>query len=314
MSLFEVTIPILEIVHQYSVPLRTKLVEWIPKEVLEVVPIHTLDDLDQPVCHFWKNPRAIEWVEQLADAFMESCLDTGLMGYLRFYASGLSANPHAIGILEKYPSLIDTLHIPRNPNAFHLSQQLPPNNYIFLNGNPNPCVIEWLEQNPTYIRWSILSSNPAAIHLLKQNPENIVWSELSANPNAVPMLEKHLDKVDWSMLSLNPQAIHLLEQHPDKINWGSLCHNPNAYRLLKEFIGQLDENPNSMFYLDHLMRYNTNPAILELTRPIILRKIEENENTTWDSMLMMLGSNPAIFEDDVERNRISLREWIQLFV
>jgi hypothetical protein len=91
---------------------------------------------------------------------------------------GLSMNPNAIHILEKYPEKINWWMLSKNQNAIHL-----------------------LEANPDKILWNYLSENSNAIHLLKAHYNEkldesyIDWRYLSINPSIFEIDNEQL-KID----------------------------------------------------------------------------------------------------------------------
>ena len=95
----------------------------------------------------------------------------------------LSANPSAIWLLSRNPTMIDWDGLSKNPNAMAL-----------------------LEANQDEIDWEELSknTNAKAIALLDANPDMIDWDQLSENPSAIALLEANQDKLNWSWLSTNP--------------------------------------------------------------------------------------------------------------
>ena len=109
--------------------------------------------------------------------------------------------------------------------------------YIYyLNLNKCKEAIEYLKQNPTYIRWDLLSLNPFAIELLITNPTQICWVLLCKNPAAIDIILQNSDKIEWDSLSANPhpKAIELLSKNKDKINYFELTTNSGAITLIIE--------------------------------------------------------------------------------
>lgn len=126
--------------------------------------------------------------------------------------SQLSANPHAVGFLEKHhPHLINWTFMSLNHKAIHL-----------------------LAQNTEKIDWDRLSANKRALSLLQQFPEKINWTifcAVAAKEN-MKFIEENLDKVDWESLSGNSEAMQILLKNREKIHWDVLSHNKSAARFL----------------------------------------------------------------------------------
>lgn len=112
--------------------------------------------------------------------------------------------------------------------------------YIMPYLNLNKCkeAIQYLRENPQYIRWDILTMNPFAIDLLIENQDKIWWSNFCKNPAAIDIILKKPEDIDWSYFSANPhpKAIDLLTKNPDKINYLYLSENPNALYLIIEHL------------------------------------------------------------------------------
>jgi len=102
--------------------------------------------------------------------------------------------------------------------------------------NRNKCkeAIHFLQENPQYIRWDILSENPFAIDLLMKHPEKIHWIPFCKNPSAIDIILQNPDKINWSALSCNPKAIDILKKNKDKIDYYELALNPGATELIIE--------------------------------------------------------------------------------
>jgi hypothetical protein len=115
--------------------------------------------------------------------------------------------------------------------------------------------IHFLEKNPKFINWKILSANPFAIPLLEKHFHKIHWSYLSENENAIHLLKKNKKRIDWQQLSCNKNAIQLLEENLQKISWRHLCINENAIEILKQNLLKIDwkalsQNKNAIDILE----------------------------------------------------------------
>ncbi len=75
--------------------------------------------------------------------------------------NGLSENPNAIQLLEKYPTMIRWTWLSGNRNLLH--------------------ALHLLEKYPDKINWKYLSENPNALHIIEKNLDKIVWYNLSLN-------------------------------------------------------------------------------------------------------------------------------------
>jgi hypothetical protein len=109
----------------------------------------------------------------------------------------------------------------------------------------NPNAISFLQENPNYINWSMLSRNSNAVSILYNNISKIHWHELSCNTsNDEKLLELFLsvnkDNLCWTGLSSNPSnnAVTMLYSNPEKIDYNSLALNKNAaiVPLLRRYI------------------------------------------------------------------------------
>ena len=164
--------------------------------------------------------------------------------------------------------------------VYSLLEWIDPNNLDtgFLSTNPN--AIDYLEQHPSQINWTLLNANPhpRAIQMLEKNPHKICWSILSGNPSAIHMIEKNIDKVDWDFLSENPNAIHLIEKNNIR-HWSYLSRNPNAIHLLKDNVDKIDFD-----------RFITNPKAMSI--------IKDNQHRMKRSHWILFSKNPSIFVVD----------------
>ena len=141
---------------------------------------------------------------------------------------------------NRYPdNEIDWANLSANPHAIMLLEMEPENiKWDYLSSNPTKEAIELLLENPEKLDWYWLSANPCAIDLLEKNTAKIYWEQLSKSPcpRAINLLEQNPENIDWTYLSANPHAIELLEQNPEKIDWRWLCKNPGAKDLLAKNI------------------------------------------------------------------------------
>jgi methionine-rich copper-binding protein CopC len=247
---------------------------------------------------------------------------------------GLSSNPNAIDLLQKYSYKI---------------------NWSWLSGNTNPRAIEMLKTHSHSIDWRVLSANPAAIDMLKSkiekeskmnerqleklkdkidwdmlsqnpnpeaikilkaNPDNINLDFLSANPSAIDILKANVDDISWYELSANtnPEAIELLKTKFYKINWELLSANPAGIDLLKTYPGNikwnyLSQNPNAIkmlkkkideenkmseYKLEDLEDFQKISWEMLSSNPNAIDLLEANKNKT---RLRWLSENPAIFDE-----------------
>ena len=230
----------------------------------------------------------------------------------------LSANPHAITMLEQNMELIDWRALSGNPNATHILKQNPDKiHWAALSGNTDSRAILLLEQNPDKINWYILSGNESykAVELLKKNPHRCNIYMLSKNPTAREMIEScnktdptsefsklwyrletkveefedfeklekledlDLDSLNWMKLSINPKAIRLLRKYPERIDMFWFASNPLCVEvLLSDKVLLCDIEKRGCY----LLSSNVNASAL-------LR--ENAENIEWS----LFSSNPSMF-------------------
>jgi len=231
------------------------------------------------------NPNAITLLERNSDKIDWSILSKNPnaihlleanQGRIDWYH--LSSNPNAIALLERNKQNICWVSMLMNPNpeAFDMFKKyifgrgkckrkredfIKSNDDMvgkkelwrrFLNKNPAPNVIKFLEENEDWIYWYHLSENPAAIHILEANQEMVCWSKLSKNPNAIELLERNTDKIDWRAFcasNTTERGFELMRKNPENIHWGELSSNPFALDLLRENLhmvcgNMIYSNPN----------------------------------------------------------------------
>jgi hypothetical protein len=153
------------------------------------------------------------------------------IGYNESMFAWMCKNPYCIHFIEenKHNYNINLILLAQNKAAVHIIRkhlkEFTTCCWDYLCINQSPEAIEILKENPTKIRWDLLSSNPAAIQLLEENPTCINMYYLCANPAAIHLIEQQMDKINWIQLSKNPNAIHILEKNQEKIDWYSLSEN-----------------------------------------------------------------------------------------
>jgi hypothetical protein len=156
------------------------------------------------------NPDAMTLLETRIHSHIEARIPSE-----KIYWHGLSDNPNALSILEKYPHKIDWIH-----------------------ASMNPAIVPFLEKNIDKIVWPYMCNDEMTtevVELLEKHVDKLCekcWYLLSKRPIAIPLLEKYPEHICWETLSCNPGALHLLEAHPEKIEWYNLSNNPNALHLL----------------------------------------------------------------------------------
>ena len=162
-----------------------------------------------------------------------------MIGYNEIMFAHMCKNPYCIHFIEenKHNYNINLLHLAQNKAAIHLIrkhlQTFTNCCWDALSINQSPEAIQILKENPSKIRWDLLSSNPSAIKLLEENPTFINMWHLCGNPEAIHLIEQRLNKMDkpcWIQLSKNPNAIHILEKNKDKICWYALSQNPAIFK------------------------------------------------------------------------------------
>lgn len=160
------------------------------------------------------NPEAMTLLETRIQARMDSCMESQIPSE-NIYWHGLSDNPHAMRLLEKYPDKI-----------------------VWSHASMNPYILPLLEKNVDKVEWSYMCNEEITVEVvafLEKHVDKLCsqcWHLLSERPVAVPLLEKYPEYIHWDRLSRNPAAIHLLERHPEKIHWSQLSVNPAALHLL----------------------------------------------------------------------------------
>ena len=167
---------------------------------------------------------------------------------------GLSSNPDAVYLCEKYLDKVNWHQLSTNHNAIHLLEK-----YFDK--------LSW-DSLSDKISWDSLSTNRNAIHILEKHPEKINWLGLLKNPNALGLLEANPDKIrEMFLLSdkyIINKAKHLismnenvnilnafLKDHPERIDWTVISENKNIFEIDKQQI-----------YIDSMMKaknldYNT---------------------------------------------------------
>lgn len=173
------------------------------------------------------NPEAIPLLESRIQSRIEARFPSE-----NIYWHGLSDNPHAMSLLEKYPDKI-----------------------VWSHASMNPGILPLLEKNVDKVIWCYMCNDTITVEVvafLEKHVDKLCedcWHLLSERPVAVPLLEKYPEYIDWNRLSRNPAAIPLLEKYPEKIHWNQLSVNPAALHLL--------------FRLDHETMRQTNVAFRE---------------------------------------------------
>jgi len=158
-----------------------------------------------------------------------------MIGYNETMFAFMCKNPFCVHFIEenKHNYDINLIHLAQNKAAIHLIRkhlhEFTHCCWDYLCINQSPEAIQLLRENPTKIRWDMLSSNPSAIKLLEENPKRINMFHLCGNPAAIHLIEQQIDKIHWMQLSKNPNAIHIIEKNKDKIDWYSLSQNPAIF-------------------------------------------------------------------------------------
>lgn len=207
------------------------------KEIGTKKKLHIQCDQIYSDCHaFWRllatntNPKAVEIIEKYY--FKLHSLNSESADFWR----DLCKNPHAVHLLEKYPSYINWETILENQNAVNIIEK-----------NLNKIYVD---------DWPFLSGNPNAVHIFE--------------------IQEHFNKLyDWSYISKNPNAIHILEKNLDKVEWLSFSQNPKAINIIIEILQEQKDydhknrNREDYKYYDYFNKINytylsKNPAIFEL--------------------------------------------------
>jgi hypothetical protein len=203
------------------------------------------------------------------------------IGYNEIMFDFMCKNPYCIHFIEenKHNYSMNLIHLAQNKAAIHLIRkhlhQFSHCCWDYLCINQSPEAIQLLKENPTKIRWDMLSSNPSAIKLLEENPKRINMFHLCSNPAAIHLIEQRMDKIHWMELSKNPNAIHILEKNLDKVEWLSFSQNPKAINIIIEILQEQKDydhknrNREDYKYYDYFNKINytylsKNPAIFEL--------------------------------------------------
>ena len=164
----------------------------------------------------------------------------------------LSSNksPHVIPILaSKLPAVtydIDWFALSLHP---HLTYEFLSNNkddIVWAIACKNPAVVDFIIDNPRYIRWCGLSHNtdPRVIDMIRSNPDkvDIDWSIISTREDMIGVIEDNLDKIDWCKLSANRAAIHILERNLDKVDFDIISLNTAAIDIIKNNMARVNIN------------------------------------------------------------------------
>jgi len=185
------------------------------------------------------NPEAIPLLESRIHSRIE-----GRFLYEKIYWHGLSDNPNALRLLEKYPDKI-----------------------VWSHASMNPDILPLLEKNVDKVKWPYVCNDTITVDVvafLEKHVDKLCgqcWHLLSERPVAVPLLEKYPEYIDWNRLSRNPAAIHLLERHPEKIDWNQLSVNPAALHLLFQLDHETMSQANEPFK-EELLAYVFDPERL----------------------------------------------------
>jgi len=181
-----------------------------------------------------QNPEAMTLLETRIQARMDSRIESRIPSE-NIYWHGLSDNPNALPLLEKYPDKI-----------------------VWSHASMNPGILPLLEKNVDKVVWPYVCNDTITVEVvafLEKHVDKLCeqcWHLLSERPLAIPLLEKYPEYIDWVRLSRNPAAIHLLERHPEKIDWNQLSTNPNALHLLFKLDHETMKENNQAFRLELL--------------------------------------------------------------
>lgn len=192
-----------------------------------------------------QNPSAIHMVEKYFE-----------IPYLR-HCEELSANPSAVPLLLKYPSLVNGKGLSRNPSP----EAFPLILHYHEHGVRETCLDHtWLclNRNPDVVRWLAPRLTPA----------DACW--ISFNPSAIFLLEEQWLLRDWSSLSINPGAIDMLLSSPTRIDWTMAVRNPNLSKLIENI-------PYGVFRipLDQIAALSANPDLFEISPSLRNKTINE---------------------------------------
>ena len=204
------------------------------------------------------NPEAILLLETRIHARIESRIPSE-----NIYWHGLSDNPNALPLLEKYPDKI-----------------------VWSHASMNPGILPLLEKNLDKVEWTYMCNDEITVevvHFLEKHVDKLCedcWHLLSERPVAVPLLEKYPEYIDWVRLSRNPAAIPLLEAHPDKICWNQLSANPAALHLLFRLDHETMKEKNQAF---------TQELITYVFEPDRLMRLSRHFNTDFRSYLTLIS-------------------------
>lgn len=159
-------------------------------------------------------------------------------------------SPHVIPILAaKLPGIeddIDWFALSSHKYLTYEFLKANANNIVWAIACRNPACVDFLLDNPRYIRWCGLSHNPdpRAISMLKANlnKADIDWYVISSRKDMIDVIEDNLDKVNWCEVSANPAAIHILERNPDKIDFNNIARNSAAMDIIRKNMGRTNMN------------------------------------------------------------------------
>jgi hypothetical protein len=236
--------------------------------------------------------------------------------------TGLSKNPEAIDLLEKfilpyYPDLGNWNNLSTNPSAMGLiNTNWEKVNPIYLSANPKAgkLIKQNFEQSQGKdIEWRLLSKNSSAeaIEMLEKNQDKIDWMFFceNRNPDFLNILEKNLDKIDWEILSFNPAAVTFLEKNLNKVDWRGISHNEAAFHIIEKNLDKVDWDMLSLngaavpLLTKNLERVNwrlanKNPAFV----PILEKMNESGHTTAWNDLSRVtrifwkeLATNPNLY-------------------
>lgn len=131
--------------------------------------------------YFYSNPSMMKFIEKMIEENVNS-VDWG----------GISANPAALELLNKYPDRIKYDHYSRNLTVI----------------NNEELMDKLIEEHYEDIDWHYVSGRLPKKLIRKYERELVLW-ETWGNPNAIKILKKYRDdEINWSYLSANPAIFY----------------------------------------------------------------------------------------------------------
>jgi hypothetical protein len=174
-------------------------------------------------------------------------------------------------------------------------------NVTYFNLKFSQHAVDYLKNNPEYIKWDLLYTNPYAMDLIREkiqtekNNDYIEYLCQNPNPEAVDIIEKYIITQKEILPALMEEYNNQLEEDLDD-DWSEnsypedpeenfryslyyLCQNPKAVPLLRKYPEFIDKS--------RMLRYNNSKEALELLAEC---------GVDLDREFNKLGSNPYAIE------------------